>query len=92
MLLSGNVPRLALNREFFNGEFVAASILLSSGPDLLGSGVGSASLDQIREAITAFFAMIAVNPVEFKYKIAPLREIGSHWNVDTQGARLVFQP
>ncbi|MGC9199966.1 MAG: quinone oxidoreductase family protein [Acidobacteriaceae bacterium] len=80
----GNIAGPTLN--------LAASTLRSSGLELLGSGFGSASLDQIREAITVFFAMIAVNPVEFKYKIAPLREIGSHWNVDTQGARLVFQP
>jgi NADPH2:quinone reductase len=71
---------------------LAASTLRSSGLELLGSGFGSASLEQIGAALSGFFARIAVNPMEFIYRTAPLREIGALWNSDSQGARLVFQP
>jgi NADPH:quinone reductase-like Zn-dependent oxidoreductase len=66
--------------------------LRSSGLELLGSGFGSASLDQIRHAITDFFAAIAINPVEFTYKTAPLSDVTTLWNADEKGVRLVFQP
>ncbi len=71
---------------------LSAATLRSSGLELLGSGFGSASLDQIREAVANFFAMIAINPIEFTYKAAPLSEASSLWNTDDQGVRLVFQP
>jgi NADPH2:quinone reductase len=69
-----------------------AATLRSSGLELLGSGFGSASLDQIRQAITNFFAAIAINPIEFSCKTAPLSEVSTLWNTDDQGVRLVFQP
>ncbi len=71
---------------------LAASTLRSSGLELLGSGFGSASLEQIGAALSGFFARIAVNPMEFTYRSAPLRQIGALWNADSEGARLVFQP
>jgi NADPH2:quinone reductase len=69
-----------------------AATLRSSGLELLGSGFGSASLDQIRKAITDFFAMIAISPLEFAFKSAPLSEVTALWNTDDKGVRLVFQP
>ena len=69
-----------------------AATLRSSGLELLGSGFGSASLDQIRQAITAFFTQIAINPLHFALKTAPLSEVNTLWNTDDQGVRLVFQP
>ena len=69
-----------------------AATLRSSGLEFLGSGFGSASLDQIRQAITDFFAAIATNPIEFTYKTAPLSEVSTLWNADEKGVRLVFQP
>ena len=69
-----------------------AAVLRSTGLELLGSGFGSASLDQIRTAITDFFAAIAINPLEFTYKTAPLSEVSALWNANDQGVRLVFQP
>jgi NADPH:quinone reductase-like Zn-dependent oxidoreductase len=71
---------------------LSAATLRSSGLELLGSGFGSASLDQIRQAIADFFALIAVNPMEFTLKTAPLSEVTTLWNTDDQGVRLVFQP
>ena len=69
-----------------------AATLRSSGLELLGSGFGSASLDQIRHAIIAFFTQIATNPLHFALKTAPLCEVSNLWNTDDQGVRLVFQP
>jgi NADPH2:quinone reductase len=71
---------------------LSAATLRSSGLELLGSGFGSASLDQIRQAVADFFAAIAINPVEFTYKTAALSEVSALWNTDDQGVRLVFQP
>ena len=69
-----------------------AATLRSSGLELLGSGFGSASLDQIRQAVADFFATIAIHPVAFTCKTAPLSEVTTLWNTDEQGVRLVFQP
>ncbi|HSY36636.1 MAG TPA: zinc-binding alcohol dehydrogenase family protein [Acidobacteriaceae bacterium] len=69
-----------------------AATLRSSGLELLGSGFGSASLDQIRQAILAFFAQIATNPLQFALKTAPLSEVTTLWNTGDHGVRLVFQP
>ena len=69
-----------------------ASTLRSSGLELLGSGFGSASMDQIREAIAGFFAVVAARPFEFACQVAPLSEVSLLWNADTGGARLVFHP
>lgn len=71
---------------------LSAATLRSSGLELLGSGFGSASLDQIRKAIADFFALIAVNPLEFTFKNAPLSEVTALWNTPDQAVRLVFQP
>jgi NADPH2:quinone reductase len=71
---------------------LAAATLRSSGLELLGSGFGSASLDQIRVAITDFFNLAAAEPFEFSVKTAPLSEIETHWKSQEHGTRLVFQP
>jgi NADPH2:quinone reductase len=69
-----------------------AATLRSSGLELLGSGFGSASLDQILKAVAEFFREAASNPFEFKVKTAPLSEVEGLWNSPEQGTRLVFQP
>jgi NADPH:quinone reductase-like Zn-dependent oxidoreductase len=69
-----------------------AATLRSSGLQLLGSGFGSASLDQIRVAITEFFKIAATNPFQFNIKTAPLSDIEALWNTPEQGTRLVFRP
>jgi NADPH:quinone reductase-like Zn-dependent oxidoreductase len=75
-------PNLSLN----------AATLRSSGLELLGSGFGSASLEQIRQTIADFFALIAEQPLTFKLKTAPLSEVSTLWNTADQAVRLVFQP
>jgi NADPH2:quinone reductase len=69
-----------------------AATLRSSGLEILGSGFGSASLDQIRAATETLFESAAKEPFQFKVKTAPLSEIASLWNSPEQGVRLVFQP
>jgi len=71
---------------------LSAATLRSSGLELLGSGFGSASLSQIRQAITDFFTHITTNPLHFALKAAPLSEVATLWNTNDQATRLVFQP
>jgi len=71
---------------------LAAATLRSSGLELLGSGFGSASLDQIRQALQQFFATAATKPFHTNIKTAPLRDVETLWNTPERGARLVFQP
>jgi NADPH2:quinone reductase len=69
-----------------------AAVLRSSGLELLGSGFGSASLEQILAAVAEFFQAAAANPFKFNVKTAPLKDVESLWNVPERGSRLVFQP
>jgi NADPH:quinone reductase-like Zn-dependent oxidoreductase len=69
-----------------------AATLRSSGLELLGSGFGSASLDEIFRSIAEFFQIAATQPFHFAVKAAPLRDVESLWNAPEQGVRLVFQP
>lgn len=70
---------------------LSAATLRSSGLELLGSGFGSASLEQIQGAISRFFAMAAKQPFQMSLKTAPLSEVESLWNQPEKGTRLVFQ-
>ena len=69
-----------------------AATLRSSGLELLGSGFGSASMEQIRAAIAEFFALAAKEPFSFSVKTVPLSNVEALWNVREEGTRLVFQP
>jgi NADPH:quinone reductase-like Zn-dependent oxidoreductase len=69
-----------------------AATLRSSGLELLGSGFGSASLDQIRVTLAEFFQAAAKQPFQFRTSAAPLRDVEALWNNAEEGTRLVFQP
>jgi hypothetical protein len=69
-----------------------AAALRSSGFELLGSGLGSASLEQLRAAVQDFFKTAATQPFAFKMKTAALSDVEKLWNSSEQGTRLVFQP
>jgi NADPH:quinone reductase-like Zn-dependent oxidoreductase len=69
-----------------------AATLRSSGLELIGSGFGSASLDQLKIAVAEFFQTAAAEPFQFSVKTAPLTEVESLWNSSVPGTRLVFQP
>jgi len=69
-----------------------AATLRSSGLELLGSGFGSASLDQIRQALAEFFQVAAKEPFQFHTRTVPLSEVETLWDSAEAGTRLVFQP
>lgn len=69
-----------------------AATFRSSGLELLGSGFGSASLDQIRQSLADFFRMGGPNPFRFETKAYALRDVEERWNKAEEGTRLVFQP
>jgi NADPH2:quinone reductase len=71
---------------------LAAATLRSSGLELLGSGFGSASLEQILAAVKEFFKIAAAEPFQFSVKTAPLSEVETLWNSSEDGTRLVFLP
>jgi hypothetical protein len=72
---------------------LSAATLRSSGIELLGSGFGSASLDQLLKVIAEFFQQAANQPFQFQTKAAPLRDVEALWNTtEAEGTRLVFQP
>jgi NADPH:quinone reductase-like Zn-dependent oxidoreductase len=71
---------------------LTAATLRSSGLELLGSGFGSASLDQILQSLAEFFQAAATKPFHFDTKAAPLRDVEALWNEAGDGRRLVFQP
>jgi NADPH:quinone reductase-like Zn-dependent oxidoreductase len=71
---------------------LAAATLRSSGLELLGSGFGSANLEQIRQALAEFFEVAAKKPFEFQTTAAPLAEVETLWGNAEAGTRLVFQP
>ncbi len=71
---------------------LSAASLRSSGLELLGSGFGSASLQQILAAIQEFFKAAVTEPFHFKKRTAPLSEVEALWNSSEEGTRLVFQP
>jgi NADPH:quinone reductase-like Zn-dependent oxidoreductase len=71
---------------------LTAATLRSSGLELLGSGFGSASLDQIRVGLAEFFQAAAKEPFQFNTRTALLRDVESLWNSGEEGERLVFRP
>jgi len=71
---------------------LSSAVLRSSGLELLGSGFGSASMDQIKRAISEFFQLAAKEPFNFALKTLPLSDVEAHWNEKDSGVRLVFQP
>lgn len=71
---------------------LAAASLRSTGVELLGSGFGSASIDEIFRALAEFFQVAATSPLKISIKTVPLRDVEALWNSPEQGSRLVFLP
>lgn len=89
---SGRVRFVQIGSSAGGTISLPAATLRSSGLELLGSGFGSASFDQIKQAITEFFTIAARQPLQFETRTASLRDVESLWNTPEQGVRLVFQP
>jgi NADPH:quinone reductase-like Zn-dependent oxidoreductase len=75
-----------------NAINLPASFLRSSGVELMGSGLGSLSAQQIRQSLTTMFA--AVSKVRFAIDIhpVPLAQVEEAWTWKDDGRRLVFIP
>lgn len=71
---------------------LSAAWLRSSGVEVMGSGFGSASLNQLRVAVEEFFRTAAERPFEFNKKTAPLSDVEALWDAPQEGSRLVFEP
>lgn len=69
-----------------------ASVLRSSGLELLGSGFGSASLPELAASIADFFAEAARQPFDASLRTFPLRDVASVWNQPDGESRFVFLP
>lgn len=71
---------------------LAGATLRSSGLELLGSGFGSASLQQILQAVGELFKEAAKKPFKNDVETVPLSEVEAMWNVREHGTRIVFEP
>jgi NADPH:quinone reductase-like Zn-dependent oxidoreductase len=69
-----------------------AATLRSGGLELIGSGFGSVSIEEIFAAVAKFLKEAEKAPFQIKTAAAPLSEIEALWNSAQQGTRLVFQP
>jgi NADPH2:quinone reductase len=71
---------------------LAGATLRSSAIELLGSGFGSASMNEIFKALKEFFTAAAKSPFTINVRPVPLRDIETVWNSPEKGTRLVFLP
>jgi NADPH:quinone reductase-like Zn-dependent oxidoreductase len=71
---------------------LAGATLRSSGLELLGSGFGSASLEQIMQAVKELFEDAAKRPFNNAVKTVPLRDVETSWSNREEATRLVFEP
>jgi NADPH:quinone reductase-like Zn-dependent oxidoreductase len=67
------------------------AILRSVNVQLMGSGFGSAPLEQIFGAIPNLFAMAAAGSFSIDVVGVPLAEVAAAWNRVEKGRRIVFQ-
>lgn len=71
---------------------LAAATLRSSGLEILGSGFGSASLEDLARSIGEFFAEAAKKRFEIRVRTFPLRDVTRAWDASDSGERFVFVP
>jgi NADPH:quinone reductase-like Zn-dependent oxidoreductase len=69
-----------------------AATLRSGGLELLGSGFGSVSMEQIFAAVANFLKEAEKEPFQLKTSSARLRDVEALWSFAEPGVRLVFQP
>jgi NADPH:quinone reductase-like Zn-dependent oxidoreductase len=67
-----------------------SAVLRSSGLEILGSGLGSSTAQEVRESLTALFAATAAAGFRLDTEVRPLSEVGGHWGVTGEDRRLVF--
>lgn len=69
-----------------------AAVLRSSAIELLGSGFGSASINELFKAVVDFFQFAEKSQLKIDIKPVPLRDVEVLWGSSEQGARFVFLP
>jgi NADPH2:quinone reductase len=69
-----------------------ASVLRSSGVEILGSGFGSVALTDISKVIADFFSEAAKKPFVMKTEVVPLRDVEAAWTRKEDATRIVFRP
>jgi NADPH:quinone reductase-like Zn-dependent oxidoreductase len=67
-----------------------AAILRSIDLTLLGSGFGSASIDEILAAIPSLFEMVAKGALKIDVEKVPLADVEAAWTRSDKGRRIVF--
>jgi NADPH:quinone reductase-like Zn-dependent oxidoreductase len=67
-----------------------SAVLRSSGLEIIGSGLGSSTAQDVQESLTALFATTASAGFRLDIDVHPLSEIGSLWGTTGEDRRLVF--
>ena len=99
MLMKGGLEHAAKRTRYIQigesaGKTIAlpASVLRSSGVEILGSGFGSVALTDISKVIADFFAEAAKKPFVMKTEVVPLRDVEVAWTRQEDATRIVFRP
>ena len=71
---------------------LSGATLRSSKLEILGSGFGSASMQEMLQGIAEFLEESAREPFQANIELAPLCDVEALWVRPDQGTRLVFQP
>lgn len=69
---------------------IDSAILRSSGLEILGSGIGSSTAQDVQESLTALFAAAASAGFRLETDVHPLSDLQSHWGTTGAERRLVF--
>ncbi len=67
-----------------------AEVLRSTGLEMMGSGLGSLSAEQIVRGLRRMFASYADARLRIETETAPLNQVESRWKTGNSGRRLVF--
>jgi NADPH:quinone reductase-like Zn-dependent oxidoreductase len=99
MLMKGGMEIAARRTRYIQigesaGKTIAlpASVLRSSGIEVMGSGFGSVGLTDISKVIAEFFAEAAKKPFAMKTEVVPLRDVEAAWTRKEEATRIVFRP
>lgn len=71
---------------------LGATVIRSSGLELIGCGMGSISFDGILATLAGVFKAAVPQGLRIETKILPLAKIEGNWAIDTTATRTVFVP
>ncbi len=71
---------------------LGATVIRSSGLELIGCGMGSIAFDRILAAIGQVFKATVPRGLKIATKVLPLAEVEGHWAIETTATRTVFVP